>query len=170
MTFGRTQLEFCRWGQIYQIYCSTDPPMPNDTSRCCKRMSWSTVSNAALWSGRPRRVTLWSSAALNIYDITLFSAISVEWCWWYEDSSGGMRWQFWDVYGSSQQRYVQWDGVVISQFILVSAMYCFRTGVLMAAFCDAGRLLCWIDMPHIVQMNIKRTYIISRWTVVGNRY
>jgi len=49
-----------------------------------------------------------------------------------------------------------------------SASHFIRTGVMIAAFCSAGRQLCWRDALHIVEMNGKRTSIISRRTVVGN--
>jgi len=49
-----------------------------------------------------------------------------------------------------------------------SAPHVFRTGVMIATFCDAGRQLRWRDTLRIVQMNGKKTSIISHRTVIGN--
>ena len=57
---------------------STVPENPKETSAHCRRMEWSTVSNAADISSSPKRVTPRRSAAAKTSDRTFSVAVSVE--------------------------------------------------------------------------------------------
>ena len=65
--------------------------MPKDTFSRRMRIMWSTQSNAALMSSIPSRVSFPWSAASKASDVTLRSAVSVEWQLRYADWCSGNR-------------------------------------------------------------------------------
>ena len=73
------------------IQLSADPVMPNVRSSRNNRISWSTQSNAALRSRRPRSVTSCLSMELRRSEMTRSNAVSVEWCFRYADCSTGIK-------------------------------------------------------------------------------
>ena len=62
-----------------RIQFKAAPVMPNDSSIRRRRMSWSTVSKAALRSSSPIKETCPESAASRMSDTTLRMQLSVEW-------------------------------------------------------------------------------------------